>query len=103
MEGRENEVARICDVKQYRGAMQKQSSRDLLGVFMSLWLEIAQGKSIGLNKEETLGCCKLNTRPEFTEAWKTFMFAPARLERKESNIRKGRGDTTEHPKFLKYI
>lgn len=86
LECREGEVARCCDAEQYIRAAQRKSSSNLLGVFRSLWLEIAQGNSIRLNKK------KCEQPPEFTQTWKTFMLAPARLERKKFNITKEGGD-----------
>lgn len=59
-----DEVAGICDAEQYGQATQRKSSRNLLRVFRSLWLETTQGNSIKLSKEEMLGYYCRMSKPQ---------------------------------------
>ena len=64
----------------------EESVKDLLESLVGNCMNV-----IKLSKEETLGFSTMN-KPEFTQGWKTCMFAPAGVEKMKPNLREEGGD-----------
>lgn len=94
-------MAGIGDAEQYRQATQRKSSRNLLKVFRSLWLETTQGDSIKLSKEEMLGYyCRMKKSQCSRRAGRHFVCTSQIGEDKNPISGKKK---VMHPKFIKFI